>query len=670
MARERIVILGGGLGSLSTAFELTSDPTWRDRFEITIYQSGWLLGGKAASVRNRHAANRIEEHGLHVFLGFYDNAIAMMRRCYEELERPATAPLARFEHAFKPHDHLDVCEPFEGAMHTWRITLPRNRAVAGEPPLMPDAGERFRLAVAWAEIALDLLREAAGGATTVRARIRWGIVASEMAALGLAAAALYPRVVDAIEGTASTSAIDEAAVGALDTMRRRLRTALNVPGNFAAWRLWLLLDFVATNLIGATRDQILDGSREFSDLDGEEYRAWLARHGASGSLIASGLVRGLYGIAFAHDDGCAAGSGLRGTIRFLFGYKGAAFLKMQAGMGETVIAPLYQVLRRRGVRFELFHRVDAIRLDPNANTVNAVELTRTASTHSGHDYEPLVDVGGLPCWPEAPLSEQLVSCDPRRGRHDSTLDDASGQPVRLSRGRDFDRVVLAIAVGALPAITKDLSARSARWHSMVTGVKTVRTAALQVWHDQPLASLGAEPEMLRVSYTLPFDSWADMSHLLPLESWSGARGLSYLCGPLGNAADPPVLNVADRDAADADLAKQAVAWWSEHGPRWLSRAGQGLGEVARYVRSNGAPSDRYVLSVAGTTRFRLPAHESGFDNLLLAGDWVRTGIDLGCVEAAVVSGRQVARALIGDDREIHGELAAFARGGWRGVACV
>ena len=36
---------------------------------------------------------------------------------------------------------------------------------------------------------------------------------------------------------------------------------------------------------------------------------------------------------------------------------------MTAGMGDVVMAPLYQALRKRGVQFEFFHRVDALHLD-------------------------------------------------------------------------------------------------------------------------------------------------------------------------------------------------------------------------------------------------------------------------------------------------------------------
>jgi uncharacterized protein with NAD-binding domain and iron-sulfur cluster len=63
--REKIVILGGGMAALTTAFELTNAKDWQERFEsITVYQLGWRLGGKGASGRGPHA--RIEEHGLHL----------------------------------------------------------------------------------------------------------------------------------------------------------------------------------------------------------------------------------------------------------------------------------------------------------------------------------------------------------------------------------------------------------------------------------------------------------------------------------------------------------------------------------------------------------------------------------------------------------------------------
>lgn len=68
--KEKVIILGGGLGSLVTAYEITSKPNWKEHYDITIYQLGWRLGGKGASGRNQNVFNRIEEHGLHIWFGF------------------------------------------------------------------------------------------------------------------------------------------------------------------------------------------------------------------------------------------------------------------------------------------------------------------------------------------------------------------------------------------------------------------------------------------------------------------------------------------------------------------------------------------------------------------------------------------------------------------------
>jgi uncharacterized protein with NAD-binding domain and iron-sulfur cluster len=83
--------------------------------------------------------------------------------------------------------------------------------------------------------------------------------------------------------------------------------------------------------------------------------------------------------------------------------------------------------------------------------------------------------------------------------------------------------------------------------------------------------------------------------------------------------------------------------------------GGGRGRSGQYCEASTIGSDRYVLTPAGTVADRLAADESGVENLLLAGDWTRNGIDAGCVESAVTSGMQAARALIGHTRTFSGE---------------
>src|SRR5262249_36831918 len=96
----RVAIIGGGCAGMAAAFELTR-PQHAGQFAVTVYQLGWRLGGKGAS--GRGPAGRIEEHGLHLWMGFYENAFRLMRECYAELGRdPRQCPIADWRDAFEP----------------------------------------------------------------------------------------------------------------------------------------------------------------------------------------------------------------------------------------------------------------------------------------------------------------------------------------------------------------------------------------------------------------------------------------------------------------------------------------------------------------------------------------------------------------------------------------
>ena len=120
---------------------------------------------------------------------------------------------------------------------------------------------------------------------------------------------------------------------------------------------------------GLIADGLVTDPRGFRAINDEDFGDWILRHGAHPDVLDFALMRGLYDLVFGYDDGDpnrpAFGAGLAVFLTglVLFEYKGAIFWKMTAGMGDVVFAPLYQALRRRGVEFEFFHRVDALHLD-------------------------------------------------------------------------------------------------------------------------------------------------------------------------------------------------------------------------------------------------------------------------------------------------------------------
>ncbi|HEY2256485.1 MAG TPA: NAD(P)-binding protein, partial [Variovorax sp.] len=128
----RVAVIGGGCASITTAFELTQ-PVHQGKYQVTVYQQGWRLGGKGAS--GRGPAGRIEEHGLHVWLGFYENAFRLLRECYAELDRdPATCPMASWRDAFFADSHVGIAQSSgDGQWLNWSAFFPPADGLPGDP---------------------------------------------------------------------------------------------------------------------------------------------------------------------------------------------------------------------------------------------------------------------------------------------------------------------------------------------------------------------------------------------------------------------------------------------------------------------------------------------------------------------------------------------------------
>ena len=130
MPKQKIAILGGGVGALGTAWELTNVAGWQDRYDITVYQLGWRMGGKGASGRNQAVRNRIQEHGLHLWMGFYENAFCCIREayayCHQHNLMPGS-PFQSYKDAFSPMPFTSCMEHFEGKYIPWNVVWPGER---------------------------------------------------------------------------------------------------------------------------------------------------------------------------------------------------------------------------------------------------------------------------------------------------------------------------------------------------------------------------------------------------------------------------------------------------------------------------------------------------------------------------------------------------------------
>jgi hypothetical protein len=168
-----------------------------------------------------------------------------------------------------------------------------------------------------------------------------------------------------------------------------------------------------------------------------------------------------------------------------------------------------------------------------------------------------------------------------------------------------------------------------------------------------------------------------MSHLIPRESWpreARVENIAYFCGVLEDRPDDTQQRVNDRTRANAVayLQRDAQVIWPGSSDRhgsfdWrllVDDRRQGPDRFdSQFWIGNFQPTERYVLTPAGSVRHRLGADESGYENLFLAGDWVKTGLDAGCVEAAVMGGMQASRAICGVPGVIVGEDQTWLAGG-------
>jgi uncharacterized protein with NAD-binding domain and iron-sulfur cluster len=659
------------MGGLATAWELSSGE-WRKHIgSITVYQRGWRLGGKGASSRGRFG--RIEEHGLHVLLGYYDATFRVLREVYGDLDRAVTdpeCPIRSWRDAVGPAGDVGLAES-EGSTWSHFVThFSGNDAIPGEPGAEDRAIQPLDMAVRALRLLLDFHRAVAAPRAPAHVYISGSPVprseASDWATLvrgaGLTALAALLEAVErgARLATGLEYRMVEALVAVLQGWRDGMRRV--VLADPAARRIWQLVDLIATNVQGMAADGLLSGTG-YERIDHLDYRDWLTRHGAARETIDSPIVRGMYDLTFAYEGGdrarprFAAGLGLQLAFRMLFDFKGSIFWRMQAGMGEIIFAPLYEALVRRGVDFRFFRRLDRLRLTAG-RTVSSIDLSRQVNLRQGQDrYEPLVRVHGLPCWPDRPLVEQLDT-DPGDGL-ESHWNAAGSEVETLVAGRDFDVAVLAVSLGMIPHVASELVASDDAWRDMVDSVATVATRSAQLWLDATESEMGWDgPRGVTLSgFGEVFDTWASMSHLLPLEAWPSARAprsIAYLCGAMPDA-DPATGDEVVRDVLRRFLEQEVGALWpgtrDSAGFRWemlfddLRRTGPDR-LSGQYVKANLDPSDRYVQSLPGSGKHRIAPGRTGFDNLAVAGDWTACGLDAGCVEAATRSGILAARAIL------------------------
>lgn len=680
--------------------------------------------------------SRVLEHGLHILFGWYNNAFMWVQDLYRAWQPPADSPIKTFQDAFQPscgggcYLHRANKDPEYRPIADAGVSCGENWAAKNfsEAPGYPrPAPTPWALFVELVYRLRDLFPEEHGA---YAAPIQAVFAAVQPAGEGPGSVGSPRRaaLLSRLRAFQSAVAADLAALAEGKLSEEELAAKIGRTGYEHAGYgdprvgykptpadLALLATRVASVTgamgVGIIADDVT--GKGFNQLNDETLLEWLARHGSNLPLDRNDAMRTFQDTVFGYVGGMlskpnfAAGTAIRGTMYNMGtmyppptepipGSNKGPLMRFQAGMGEIFMSPSYQVLKQRGVKFHFFHKVTDLR-STDGTTVDAIDIDVQATVKAGSaEYEPLFPVKSFPVWPDLSTPKECDGCD----RFFDQLEEAdalkagnvnleswysgwSGKTKTLKLGQDFDMVLNGITNGALRHVSKDLAAKNEAWRNWTSTTKVVATQTLQMWvynttyelgygKQVPAggnpsggeATIGGGPE--------PFDTWADFSHLVRVETENAtgnggvAAGCHHFLSPIEFDGDGDV-DFSDTSVPSTQFARAyaGAVKFVENDiknilPNWdYSSMVAPVGVTGQdrlkhqYWRTNYEPGDLYVLSVAGSMKYRPTPFKyrevqdgaQPFSNMALAGDHVNNGLSDGCAESATTGGVMAAYGL-------------------------
>ena len=643
---EKVAILGGGAASCTAALALTDQPGWKEHYDVTVYQLGWRLGGKAASGRNKDYGQRSEGIAGHHFPSTFVQMKKLLRSVYKELNRPEGAPLRTFEEAFK-------------SIILW----------SGEEKDCEVNRECFSM-----DHIFDKLTET----------FLW----------------MTKKMTKELENDdkinqnhlKNDSIYLKFEVASVQILLRKIFPT--VKNNSLTLEYLSMIDTTAALIIGFIEDNLIEsGLYSINHLD---LRQWLEKHGASETTINSRFVLAHYDELISYFDGdmqkpnMEAGTALQLYLPYYFCCEETTVWHHEAGLGDAIFAPIYEVLKKRGVHFKFFHKVEEVILDSsNSKLVEQIRMTKQADL-IGEEYDPLIDVNGLPSWPNEPKYEEIeqqqahllqkykIDLEGFWTNWSKVYEKQFGHPLQevfLTRGQDFDIIVFGIPVGSLSSLCAQLLEKSPSLRATNKHIGRVPSLQFQLWGTLDLGQWLQTQiinRLLDPMHRKEVYVTVDNSDILKTENWEsfGLRPEHFLYITFGQSVQEISLNnytsfpqeemkkvkissilEALRSISPKSFQDGDFNWTVLTDP--MNRTGEERFD-SQYLRLNVNPSDLYTLILTNSSQYRITTDGAGFDNIYFTGDWIQSGFNC-CLEGAFTAGLLTSKAISGYPRDIFWE---------------
>ena len=694
MTKQKISIIGGGIGGLTAAYELT-DPKLKNKYDITLYQMGWRLGGKCATGRNQARNMRIEEHGIHAFAGSYYNGLTMMKYIYEELGA-VDGLLPDFETAFVKKYGSFMWDYNDKQMKRWPTQYPKLPFHYTDAESFYEATLGYSHLSRW--IAIMVLVILKQSLPSIKPLAKSAFTTAEMSSVAHNVPSEADKFLQDFQetGHALLEALEKQEgnlENGLESMATKSRSisASKTP-NIPWWLYNLLLtktprppthtdeerhkvnqvEFLKTLLRGVRDDEL--ATKGFASIDDVDFDDWLVKHGASPELMRSPLVTLNMFVTYQFPKGDLSGKPVMSASSFVqwtlrtASYLGAPFYLVEAGTGETLLSPLYRLLEKRGVKFEFFHELTDITLSSNLKTVQQLQFNVQATPKTA-PYDPFIRVKTLDCWPSEPLWSQLENATALKGKDFEAPHGVKGSVKTLSVAQDFDSVILAIPPRATLVSAPSLIAQDSNW-STLKDMAVTATQSMQLWLNDDIETLTQYTDTFFVAgnYRSGMHGMAEFENILQYEDWSNMdtppKGLVYFSGVMtsphktGDMTVRQLGNMKARNTAGTMLissgeevfqgAQNPVPTTIPYGfdfaalyPATITETGQDR-LSSQYTRGNLVPSELYTQCPPGTKSLRIDPLTPPQTNMTVAGDWVDTRLNVGSVEGTIIGGRLAA----------------------------